>query len=97
MLRSAESSGYPHFGIQISGDSCLYEYNEVDVFDGDGLRGVANDLTFQHNLVKNSIVASGANHDDGFQSQPRPPPVEKIPEVAEEPALDYGFFDQTCI
>lgn len=57
-----------NFGIQISADSCLCEYNEVDVFDGDGLRGVANDLIFQYNLVKNSIVANGANHDDGFQS-----------------------------
>jgi hypothetical protein len=31
------------------------------------------------------------------EPQPRPPPVEKIPEVpivAEEPALDYGFFDK---
>jgi hypothetical protein len=56
------------FGIQVSEDSVLVEGNTVDRFDGDGLRGVANDLTFRGNLVKNCIVANSANHDDGFQS-----------------------------
>jgi hypothetical protein len=56
------------FGISVSDDSVLVEGNTVDRFDGDGLRGVANDLTFIHNVVKNCIVARSANHDDGFQS-----------------------------
>jgi hypothetical protein len=56
------------FGIQVADDSVLVEGNTVDRFDGDGLRGVANDLTFRNNLVKNCIVANSANHDDGFQS-----------------------------
>jgi hypothetical protein len=56
------------FGIQVADDSVLVEGNTVDRFDGDGLRGVANDLTFRNNLVKNCVVANSANHDDGFQS-----------------------------
>ena len=57
-----------YMGISVSDDSVLVEGNTVDRFDGDGLCGVANDLTFRNNLVKNSIVAYSANHDDGFQS-----------------------------
>jgi parallel beta-helix repeat protein len=56
------------FGISVSDDSVLVEGNVIDRFDGDGLRGVANDLTFRNNVVKNCIVANSTNHDDGFQS-----------------------------
>lgn len=32
----------------------------------------------------------------GLWKEPRPPPVQETPKVA-EPMLAYGFFDQTCI
>jgi parallel beta-helix repeat protein len=56
-----------NFGISSSGDSCLVEYNTIENFAGDGLRGLGNYNTFQYNIVKNSYDVNG-NHDDGFQS-----------------------------
>jgi hypothetical protein len=56
-----------NFGISSSGDSSLVEYNTIENFAGDGLRGLGNYNTFQHNIVKNSYDVNG-NHDDGFQS-----------------------------
>lgn len=56
-----------NFGISSSGDSSLVEYNIVENFAGDGLRGLGDYNTFQYNLVKNSYDVN-ANHDDGFQS-----------------------------
>jgi hypothetical protein len=56
-----------NFGISSSNDSCLVEYNTVENFAGDGLRGLGNYNTFQYNIVKNSYDVN-ANHDDGFQS-----------------------------
>lgn len=56
-----------NFGISSSGDSCLVEYNTIENFAGDGLRGLGDYNTFQYNIVKNSYDVNG-NHDDGFQS-----------------------------
>jgi parallel beta-helix repeat protein len=56
-----------NFGISSSGDSCLVEYNIIENFAGDGLRGLGDYNTFQYNIVKNSFDVNG-NHDDGFQS-----------------------------
>ena len=56
-----------NFGISSSRDSCLVEYNIIENFAGDGLRGLGNYNTFQYNIVKNSFDVNG-NHDDGFQS-----------------------------
>ena len=56
-----------NFGILSSGDSCLVEYNTIENFAGDGLRGLGDYNTFQYNIVKNSYDVNG-NHDDGFQS-----------------------------
>ncbi len=55
------------FGITVSGDSCLVEYNRVENFSGDGMRGLGNYGVFQYNVIKN-CYAVNANHDDGFQS-----------------------------
>lgn len=55
------------FGISVTGDSCLVEYNTVENFSGDGLRGLGNYDIFQYNVVKN-CYAVNSNHDDGFQS-----------------------------
>ncbi|MCP4600254.1 MAG: hypothetical protein GY847_06935 [Proteobacteria bacterium] len=55
------------FGITISGNNAIVEYNVVDSFAGDGMRGLGNYCTFQYNVVKNSYDVN-ANHDDGFQS-----------------------------
>jgi hypothetical protein len=59
-----------NFGISVSGDSCLVEYNTVENFAGDGLRGLGNYDVFQYNTVKNCYDVN-ANHDDGFQSWSR--------------------------
>lgn len=56
-----------NFGISSSGDSSLIEYNTIENFAGDGLRGLGNYNVFQYNVVKNSYDVN-ANHDDGFQS-----------------------------
>jgi hypothetical protein len=55
------------FGISSSGDSSLVEYNIIENFAGDGLRGLGDYNTFQYNTVKNCYDVNG-NHDDGFQS-----------------------------
>jgi len=56
-----------NFGITSSGDSSLVEYNIIENFAGDGLRGLGDYNTFQYNTVKNCYDVNG-NHDDGFQS-----------------------------
>ena len=56
-----------NFGISVSGERGLVEYNTVDSFAGDGMRGLGNYGTFQYNTVKNCYDVNG-NHDDGFQS-----------------------------
>lgn len=56
-----------NFGISVTGDSCLVEYNTVENFAGDGLRGLGDYCTFQYNRITNCYAVNG-NHDDGFQS-----------------------------
>ena len=56
-----------NFGISVTGDSCLVEYNTVENFAGDGLRGLGDYDTYQYNVIKNCYDVN-ANHDDGFQS-----------------------------
>jgi hypothetical protein len=56
-----------NFGISSSGDSSLVEYNIVENFAGDGLRGLGDYNTFRYNIVKNCYDVND-NHDDGFQS-----------------------------
>jgi hypothetical protein len=57
------------FGISADrpGTQNLIQWNTIDTFNGDGLRGLADYCTFEYNTVKN-CVATNANHDDGFQS-----------------------------
>jgi len=45
----------------------LVEYNEVDGFRMDGLRGMGDYSVFQYNVIKNNFNVDG-NHDDAFQS-----------------------------
>jgi parallel beta-helix repeat protein len=56
-----------NFGISVDGDRTFVRNNIVENFGGDGLRGNANDLTFEGNTVKNCYKIN-ENHDDGFQS-----------------------------
>jgi parallel beta-helix repeat protein len=58
------------FGISVSGEDALIEFNRVINFSADGLRGLGNNGVFQYNVVKNSYVGDSQdeNHDDGFQS-----------------------------
>ena len=56
-----------NFGISVTGDSCLVEYNIIENFSGDALRGLGHYGIYRHNLVKNCYDVN-ANHDDGFQS-----------------------------
>ncbi len=59
-----------NFGISVSGDHVVVEYNTVDSFAGDGLRGLGDYDVFQYNTVKNCYDVN-ENHDDGFQSWSR--------------------------
>lgn len=56
-----------NFGISSSGDSSIVEYNIIENFAGDGIRGLGDYNIFQYNTVKNCYDVN-ANHDDGFQS-----------------------------
>jgi hypothetical protein len=55
------------FGISMSGQGSRVEYNTIDGFCGDGMRGLGDDETFEYNLVKNRRDVND-NHPDGFQS-----------------------------
>jgi len=55
------------FGISMSGKDSRVEYNTIDGFCGDGLRGLGDDEVFEYNLVKNRRFVND-NHPDGFQS-----------------------------
>lgn len=55
------------FGISASGDRTLVSRNSIRNFSGDGLRGLGDDSTFEHNYVANCYDVDD-NHDDGFQS-----------------------------
>lgn len=56
-----------NFGISVSATDSLVEWNVVDSFAGDGLRGLGDNTVFQYNVVKNCYKVND-NHDDGFQS-----------------------------
>ncbi len=56
-----------NFAYSATGDSCLMEYNVVENFSGDGIRGLGDFSTYQYNTVKNCYNVN-ENHDDGFQS-----------------------------
>lgn len=56
-----------NFGITLNGTDSLAERNTVNGFNGDGLRGNNDRITFRANLVTNCVFVGG-NHDDGFQS-----------------------------
>lgn len=55
-------------GISTYRENALIEYNTVNYFSYDAMRGLGNYNTFQYNLITNSINTDGGNHDDGFQS-----------------------------
>jgi preprotein translocase subunit YajC len=54
-------------GITVLGEDTLISGNTVDSFSGDGMRGLASNLIFEDNLVKNCMDVN-KNHDDGFQA-----------------------------
>ena len=54
-------------GISVTADEALIGGNLIENFAGDGLRGLGDYCTFEHNTVKNCYDVN-ANHDDGFQS-----------------------------
>lgn len=56
-----------NFGISVGASNSLIEWNSVENFAGDGLRGLGDYTTFQYNTVKNCYDVND-NHDDGFQS-----------------------------
>lgn len=55
------------YGLEMRGGNTLVEYNTINWFTGDGMRGLGDYGTYQYNLVKNSIKINN-HHDDGFQS-----------------------------
>lgn len=56
-----------NFGVSMSADSSLVEYNYIDGFAGDGIRALGDYSVYQYNIIKNSKDVNG-NHDDGIQS-----------------------------
>lgn len=61
-----------NFSITLQEANNRFEYNTIDRFGGDAIRGLADDLTVSHNVIKNAVVDDysdpGGNHDDAFQS-----------------------------
>ena len=61
-----------NFSITIQEADNRFEYNTIDRFGGDAIRGLADDLTIAYNVIKNAVVDDysdvGGNHDDAFQS-----------------------------
>ncbi len=57
-------------GISCGATHSLVEHNTIENFAGDGLRGLGDHTTFQHNTVRNCYDVND-NHDDGFQSWTR--------------------------
>lgn len=61
-----------NFSITIQESNNRFEYNTIDRFGGDAIRGLADDLTIAYNVIKNAVVDDysdpGGNHDDAFQS-----------------------------
>jgi len=55
-----------NFGIVAGGDNIVAEYNKIENFAGDGMRGGGDDQVFQYNIIKNCYKVNG-NHDDGIQ------------------------------
>lgn len=61
-----------YFSVTIQGKNNRFEYNTIDRFGGDAIRGLADNISISHNVIKNAIVDDyddvGGNHDDAFQS-----------------------------
>lgn len=55
------------FGISVTSDWNQVSNNKIVNFTGDALRGIANHLIFENNLIANALDVDD-NHDDGFQS-----------------------------
>lgn len=58
-----------NFGINNSSSSKnnLYEYNIIENFSGDGMRGHGTNTAIQYNIIKNAYDTNG-NHDDLIQA-----------------------------
>ncbi len=58
------------FGISVGGEDARIQFNEVDGFSADGLRGLGDGGRFEYNRIANAHVdgPTDGNHDDGFQS-----------------------------
>jgi nitrous oxidase accessory protein NosD len=58
------------FGISVGGKDARIQFNDVDGFSADGLRGLGDGGRFEYNRIANAHVdgPTDGNHDDGFQS-----------------------------
>jgi len=54
-------------GIQFEGSDCSAINNKIMNFAGDGMRGLADKVIFEYNLIQDNYVIDN-NHDDGFQA-----------------------------
>jgi parallel beta-helix repeat protein len=59
-------TGIDH-GIACSANNSLVSHNIIANFRGDGIRGLADDVVYEYNIIKNEFDVDD-NHDDGFQS-----------------------------
>lgn len=61
------------FSTELKGDDQEFSYNIIDCFGADAMRGIADNLKFEYNQVKNAVVFDyddpiRPQHDDAFQS-----------------------------
>ena len=63
------------YGITIAkgGHHSTVKSNIIENFSYDGMQGIADDLLFESNIVKNCYKTDPNSHDDGFQSWTDPP------------------------
>lgn len=56
------------YGISSNADGARIENNTIELFSGDGIRGLGDDSSYIGNTIDTCIAAGDDHHDDGFQS-----------------------------
>ncbi|MEN8157881.1 MAG: T9SS type A sorting domain-containing protein [Bacteroidota bacterium] len=69
-----------YFSVTIDGENNHFDYNIIDRFGGDAIRGLKSYNTFNYNVVMNAVVDDyeTGNHDDVFQSWTFNSPIKSI-------------------
>ncbi len=69
-----------YFSVTIDGEHNHFDFNIVDRYGGDAIRGLKSNNSINHNVITNAVVADydTGNHDDAFQSWTFSSPVKNI-------------------